>query len=65
MTNSVSSHCHTVSNNFGQNVEQDEEKKHTQQPVEDDQRPFCLWAMVGMERIVSEVHGSQARPDRS
>jgi len=54
-----------VSHTIGQNVEKDEERKHTQQPVEDDQRSFCLWAMVGMESIVAEVHGSHAGLERS
>jgi hypothetical protein len=42
ITNSASSHCHAVSHAVGQNTEQSEGKKHRQQPVENDQRSFCL-----------------------
>ena len=39
-------------------------KRHTQQPMENNQRPFYLRAMLGMESIVSEVNGSYARPEK-
>lgn len=32
--------------------------------MENNQRPFYLRAMVGMESIVSEVNGSYARPEK-
>jgi len=62
ITSSVSSHCCAVSYTVG---EDEEARKHTQQPVENDERPFRLRVALGTENIVCKVNRSCARPKKS